>query len=260
MDEVRTIDQRSAATWSAAVEYPDSDELPMAENEVQAHAIRAAFGALEQHYSPQEKPYIASDLLLYYEEGNPKKSVAPDLMVVFGVGLHRRPSYKLWEEGKPPDFVLEVSSQSSRERDRTEKLDRYAGLGVREYFVFDPGDAEEAEDGRDGELAGYRLWGRRYVACGVSQESGRELESETLGLWIRPEGKLVRFRDPASGKDLRTHREDAEAFRESERGRIEAERQRDEAERRRAKERRERLRLEAQLAAMKSRRSDPDGP
>ena len=220
MDEERTIEQRPAVAWPAEVEYPDSDGLPMAENTVQCRAIREAMGALEHHYKPGREVGIASDLLLYYRQGDPATSVAPDLMVSFDVRMLGLPSYKLWEVGKPPEFVLEVSSQSSRELDRTKKVELYAGLGVREYFVFDPGDPEDVGDGQDGKLSGYRLWGSKYVESGESTERGRELESEQLGLLLRPEGKLVRFRDPATGKDLPLHQEESQ-------GRLEAERERD---------------------------------
>ena len=291
MDEERTIEQRPAVAWPAEVEYPDSDGLPMAENTVQCRAIREAMGALEHHYKPAREVGIASDLLLYYRQGDPATSVAPDLMVSFDVRMLGLPSYKLWEVGKPPEFVLEVSSQSSRELDRTKKVELYAGLGVREYFVFDPGDPEDVGDGQDGKLSGYRLWGRKYVESGESSDRGRELESEELGLLLRPEGKLVRFRDPVTGKDLPLHQEDldgrleaeerrAEAererdtqmhgrreaekrFAESEERRAEAERERDEqmrarqeAERGREEERLARLRLEAELAAL---RGGPSG-
>ena len=285
MDEERTIEQRPAVAWPAEVEYPDSDGLPMAENTVQGRAIREAMVALEHHYKPGREVGIASDLLLYYRQGDPATSVAPDLMVSFGVRMLGLPSYKLWEIGKPPEFVLEVSSQSSRELDRTKKVELYAGLGVREYFVFDPGDPEDVGDGQDGKLSGYRLWGSKYVESGESTERGRELESEELGLLLRPEGKLVRFRDPATGKDLPLHQEESQGRLEAERerdaemhsrqeaererdaemhsrqeaererdaemrARQEAERERDEEKRGREEERRARLRLEAELAAL----------
>ncbi len=277
MDEERTIEQRAAVAWPAEVEYPDSDGLPMAENTVQCRAIREAMGALEHHYKPGREVGMASDLMLYYREGDPATYVAPDVMVSFGVRMLGLPNYKLWEVGKPPEFVLEVSSQSSRELDRTKKVELYAGLGVREYFVFDPGDPEDVLDGKDGRLVGYRLWGRKYVESGESSERGRELESEELGLLLRPEDKLVRFRDPATGKDLPLHQEETEGRLEAEkrfaeaeerraeaerkrdeqmRARQEAEREREEAERGREEERMARLRLEAELAAL---RGGPSG-
>ena len=227
MDEERTIEQRAAVAWPAEVEYPDSDGLPMAENTVQCRAIREAMGALEHHYKPGREVGMASDLMLYYREGDPATYVAPDVMVSFGVRMLGLPNYKLWEVGKPPEFVLEVSSQSSRELDRTKKVELYAGLGVREYFVFDPGDPEDVGDGQDGKLSGYRLWGRKYVESGESSDRGRELESEELGLLLRPEGKLVRFRDPVTGKDLPLHQEETEGRIEAEERQAEAERERD---------------------------------
>ena len=249
VDEERTIEQRAAVAWPAEVEYPDSDGLPMAENTVQCRAIREAMGALEHHYKPGREVGMASDLMLYYREGDPATYVAPDVMVSFGVRMLGLPNYKLWEVGKPPEFVLEVSSQSSRELDRTKKVELYAGLGVREYFVFDPGDPEDVGDGQDGRLSGYRLWDSKYVESGESSERGRELESEELGLLLRPEGKLVRFRDPATGKDLPLHQEESQGRLEAERERDEQMRARQEVERKLEEERQFRSRLEAELAA-----------
>ena len=270
MEQKRGIERRQDVAWPAEVEYPDSDGLPLADNQVQARAIFAAIGALEHHYKPGREVGMASDLMLYYREGDPATYVAPDVMVSFGVRMLGLPNYKLWEVGKPPEFVLEVSSQSSRELDRTKKVELYAGLGVREYFVFDPGDPEDVGDGQDGKLSGYRLWGSKYVESGESSERGRELESEELGLLLRPEGKLVRFRDPVTGKDLPLHQEETEGRIEAEERRAEAERERDEhmrarqeaereraeAERGREEERLARLRLEAELAAL---RGGPSG-
>ncbi len=203
MDQEEIIEQRPAIARAEAVVYPDSDDEPMAEDQLQADAIRAAYSALEEHfrYAP-DRPLLAGNLLLYYVEGDPTLSVAPHAMVVFGVSTHSRANYKLWDEGKAPDFILEVSSTLSRQRYRTWKADLYASLGVREYFLFDPGDLEDAKDGLDGDLLGYRLRGKHYVECGRSQSRGRELESETLGLLVRPVGKLVRFRDRQTGEEL----------------------------------------------------------
>ncbi|MCE2413599.1 Uma2 family endonuclease [Candidatus Poribacteria bacterium] len=73
------------------------------------------------------------------EEGNPRKSVSPDVFVAFGVSKKRRRTYKIWEEGQAPDFVLEVASPSTYRHDLTRKKDLYASvLGVREYYIYDP--------------------------------------------------------------------------------------------------------------------------
>ncbi len=54
--------------------------------------------------------YVSGDLLIYYQEGDPGVSIAPDVFVVMGAAKHERPSYRLWDEPKAPDFVLEVAS------------------------------------------------------------------------------------------------------------------------------------------------------
>ena len=77
-------------------------------------------------------------LLLYYEQGNPYRSVAPDCFVVLGVKSHFRRVYKLWEEGKAPQVVFEVSSKSTQKEDLGKKMTLYAQLGVLEYFIYDP--------------------------------------------------------------------------------------------------------------------------
>ena len=67
--------------------------------------------------------YVSGDLLIYYEEGNPRVSVAPDVFVVFGVEDRMRMNYKVWEEGKGPDFVLEVASPRTWREDVGRKRD-----------------------------------------------------------------------------------------------------------------------------------------
>ena len=122
----------------AAIDYPSSDGKPLAENDAQLHAIHYAFGALLLYYRDRPDVYVSGDLLIYYEEGNPRVSVAPDVFVVFGVEDHKRMNYKVWEEGKGPDFALEVASPNTWREDVKRKPGVYAGLGVREYFLFDP--------------------------------------------------------------------------------------------------------------------------
>ena len=56
--------------------------------------------------------YMAGSLLIYYEQGNRKAMVAPDVFAVMGVPGHDRSSYLLWWEGKAPDFVLEITMEA----------------------------------------------------------------------------------------------------------------------------------------------------
>ena len=165
-------------------------------------------GALTRHFGGRRDVYVSGDLLLYYEEGNPRVSIAPDVFVVFGVEDRQRPNFKLWEEGRAPAFVLEVTSPSTWRDDLGRKRSVYARLGVREYWQYDP----------SGEHLPSRLQGERLTRSGyvrqpvaTATDGTLMLRSETLGLELRAApGREMRFRDPTTGDDLRSHAEEAE--------------------------------------------------
>lgn len=129
--------QRSTLV-TPGIDYPDSDGQPTAESEFQLNPILYAVGALRSHFQDRDDVYVVGDLMLYYEEGDQTASVAPDVFVVFGVPNHLRRTYLLWQEGKAPDFVLEVTSRSTRQVDQGIKRGLYARLGVVEYWQYDP--------------------------------------------------------------------------------------------------------------------------
>ena len=191
-----------------AIDYPDSDGLPMAENESQFWPILYVGSALDGYYQDREDVYVVGNLLLYYQEGDRSKSVSPDLMVVFGAPKHTRSSYRLWEEPKAPDFVLEIASESTYRADRGEKRDLYAGMGVSEYWQYDPVGTY-----LDPPLLGFRLVEGRYAPILGAQEGGiMTLRSEVLGLELHlrsgePVREALHFHDPVRGEYLRTYRE-----------------------------------------------------
>ncbi len=196
----------------AAVDYPSSDGKPMAENDAQLAAILYAVGALRVYFAARADVYVSGDLLMYYEEGNPRVSVAPDAFVVLGVEDRVRMNYKVWEEGKGPDFVLEVASPSTWREDVGPKRSTYARLGVREYVLYDP-----AGEHLSPVLQGYRLVGGVYERQVAVESIDRTLalRCETLGLELRTkQGGEMRFRDPATGQDLLSHGEEHAARQE----------------------------------------------
>ena len=190
------------------IHYPSSDGKPMAENDAQRNAILYGIGALTRHFRDRRDVYVSGDLLIYYEEGNPRVSIAPDVFVVFGVEKRERLNYKLWEERRAPAFVLEVASPSTWRDDVGRKRSAYACLGVREYWQYDPlGEHLPAR------LQGERLTRSGYVRQPVltASDGTLTLRSETLGLELRAApGREMRFRDPASGRVLRSYDEEAE--------------------------------------------------
>ena len=189
----------------AAVDYPCSDGRPMAESDFQLKPLVYAITALQTHFLHQSQVYVAGDMFLYFKEGAPRAVVAPDVFVVVGAPKHMRMSYKLWEEPKAPDFVLEITSRSTRAEDQGRKREVYASLGVREYWLFDP-----TGDWLAPPLQGFRLHGGEYrpLPSLALVHGGLSLHSEALGLDVRldEEGRL-RFHDPASGEDLPAHEE-----------------------------------------------------
>ena len=204
--------------------YPSSDGKPLAENMWQAEAIMNAASDLKV-VRPQA--LVAVDILVYPEEGNTKNSIAPDVLVAFERPLHKRSSYFVWREGKPPDWVLEVASPSTQKKDRECKLSGYAAMGVAECWLFDPkGDAYPRGTPR---LQGLRLEGGEYVPLDSRIEGGlRLIRSEALCLDIRIDSELLRFRDPATGRDVQ-HRAEETAQRRAAEARAETEAKRREA-------------------------------
>ena len=246
------------APAAVPVEYPSSDGRPMAENDAQRNAITYAIGALTTHFKGRPDVYVSGDLLIYYEEGNPRVSIAPDVFVVFGVEDRDRLNYKLWEERRPPDFVLEVASPSTWRDDLNRKRSVYERLGVREYCQYDPnGEHLPAR------LMGWRLTPSGYVRQPVETApgGGSTLRSRTLGLELRAApARELRFRDPATGRDLRSHEEEAEGRRAAEaRADEEAEGRRAEAKARRAAEARADEEAEGRRAEAEARRAEAEG-
>ena len=190
------------------IEYPCSDGVAMSENDFQARALLNARHFLGTHFRERRDVYVSGNIFVYYEPRNLSMTVSPDILVAFGVERRKRRSYRTWEEGKAPDFVLEVLSPSTWQRD-LDKRKTYARLGVREYFVFDP-TGEHIEPA----LQGYRLdWGRYEPMAGLGPLAVR---SRVLGLdlWVDSERDL-RMRDAETGENLRSAEESEAKWREA---------------------------------------------
>jgi len=176
--------------------------------------------------------------------------VAPDVFVVMGAPSHDRASYKLWQEPKAPDFVLEITSKSTYSEDQGAKRGVYALLGVKEYWQYDPtGDYLEPP------LQGLQLIERNYWPLLMQARSGDALRmhSAVLGLDLRLEEEQLRFHDPATGEPLRSHAEAELARQATEQARQAAELSRQDAEARAEEESRQRRALEARLAELEQR-------
>jgi Uma2 family endonuclease len=214
------------------IEYPESDGKPMAESPIHLKAMLHLIGALDDHFAGEPDVYVSGNMFIYFEKRKPP--IAPDLFVVRGVPKGDRDVYLLWQEGKAPCFVLEVTSKSTREEDEISKKSRYAQLGVEEYFLFDP-----RSEYLHPRFQGFLLTGGAYQPLRLSPDGG--LTSRTLGISFRPQGKFLRMTDVKTGRLLLTYEEWKAKAQEAE-GRAEAAQERAEAEsvaRRAAEERAE---------------------
>ena len=176
------------------IEYPSSDGAPLAESYFQLIPLVYAFDALRRHYAHRDDVFVVADMLIYYNEGT-MDSVAPDVFVVLGAENRPRHSYQLWQEPKGPDFVLEITSASTQDKDQGPKRETYRRLGVREYWQYDPtGDYLRPP------LQGLELIGGRYQRLPAEKlaDGTLRLQSEVLGLEVRQEAEGLRLYDPVT--------------------------------------------------------------
>ena len=110
-----------------------------------------------RHFSGQPDTLVRPPFVVNYDPHDMNRRIEPDLCVAFGVdvaAIDRRNGFIIWEVGKPPDFVMEVASESTHERDTGFKRELYARLKIQEYWRVDP---------TGGDFYGYPLAGEVLV-------------------------------------------------------------------------------------------------
>ncbi len=240
----------SYAPTETADLYPESDGKPMAETDLHIEAILRMRLIFRGYYTETPDVYVSGNLMMYYEDTRPPKAVSPDLLISFGVGKKPRRTYKIWEEGKPPDFVVEFSSKSTVQNDLNNKMELYARLGVSEYFLCDV-------DRRylPAPLMGFRLIDGEYVEIAPNADGG--ISSEMLGLDFHVLADGFGIYDPVTRKWLQTPEEAANSRAERDRERAERDRERAERDRERAERAETELaRLREELARSKENSSE----
>ena len=169
----------------------------------------------------------------------------PDLLIAFDVdpaAYRARNGYVISEQGKPPDFVLEVASASTGRSDVEEKRDAYAAFGILEYWRFD-----QTGEHHGSRLAGDRLEEGRYVPIPIDRLNEDVLQgySAALNLHLRWEAGRLGWHDPATGEHIPTY--------ESQRARADQEGRRADQEGRRADhERAARIQAEARVRELEN--------
>jgi Uma2 family endonuclease len=184
------------------IEYPTSDGRPMAETDLHRTLMFDLITSLDDWFLPDPMVYVSGNLLVFYRRGNKRRHLAPDVFAVRGVPKRRRDHYLIWEEGKSPEVVIELTSASTRDEDIKYKFDLYQDeLRVKEYFLFDP-----YEEYLDPSFQGFRLIDGEFQP--IAPADGR-LPSEVLGLHLFRDGTQLRLWDPKTGKVVATRSERA---------------------------------------------------
>jgi len=183
--------------------YPESDGEPMAETQVHLEAMVLLRQALEDFYGDRRDVFISTDQFWFWNEGHPEDRLAPDLLVALGVPEKtkaERGSFRAWEENNVvPSIIFEMASKGTWRNDVKTKYEKYAELGVREYFIFDPLGEFLAK-----RLTGYRLQGSEYIPI-VPDDF--DVYSSLFGFKLTPEGEMIRLIDSATGRLIPTRRE-----------------------------------------------------
>ena len=204
-----------------SIEYPETDDMPMPDNDEQFVPVTDALSALRYWYSDRDDVYVSGNLFVYYRMNDNRTWVAPDVFVVMGGTVKGfRDSWITWREGKPPDFAMEFASRSTWRYDLGDKRRIYVNMGVPEYWRFDPAGRYFRPP-----LVGERLVNGQYQPIPVAMDADGILRGHSailgLDLCVLPDGQL-RFYDPQSGQWLRTYEEEV-ALRERETAAREAE-------------------------------------
>lgn len=197
------------------IEYPETDGQPMGETDLHRNWMIRIFDRLNYRYRDQ-RVYVASDLLVYYEEGEPSRYIVPDVFVVTDCQRRDRRVFKTWEEKRTPNVAIEVTSRSTRRHDLFYKPRVYAEIGISEYFLYDPTSEYLLP-----QLKGFRLENGAYVAMELDHTGA--LECQELDLRLRLEaGQLVIY-DRQTGDPLRTEAEAERLARETAEARMASE-------------------------------------
>ena len=175
----------------------------MAETDFHRDLMFDLIDRLDYRFADKSNVYVSGNLLLFYERGNKRKHVSPDVFVVFGVAKKKRLNYLLWKERKSPSFITELTSSSTKNEDKKKKFELYRDvLKVKEYFRFDP-----FGDYLNPRLQGFRLQKGEYVP--IAPVDGR-LPSEELGLHLEAVGENLVLWDPVMKEYIPTSEERAE--------------------------------------------------
>ena len=170
-----------------------SDEPPL-ESYRHLKQLILLLTCLERLWQDRQDFFVGANMSIYYSTRQLKSEdvKGPDFFVVLNTERRERKSWVVWaEDGKYPNLILEVLSDSTAKNDRDLNKQLYQDVfRTPNYFWFDPYTLE---------FAGFKLTYRRYEEI-IPNEQGW-LWSDELQLYLgileeqlrffTPEGELV---------------------------------------------------------------------
>ena len=192
--------------WKEKV-LPDifyEDPPPVEDGMLQDPFIRRIAYLLTERYEDSPDVFVSSGGFIFYNPEDGNQRVAPDCYIAFGVDVkaiyENLPNYWIWEVGKPPDFVMEVASKSTADRDLGEKRESYERLRIAEYWRMDPtGGTLYGQP-----LAGERLVDGKYAPYGLEIEAEGAVRgySALLDVVFCWDGREFDALDPETGRTI----------------------------------------------------------
>ena len=110
--------------------YIDNDGRPIGETPCHVRNVCYLLEPLESWFRADSQVFVAGALVLHYEYGRRDRYLSPDIFVVRGISKepeHR--NYLVWEEGRGPDMVIEITSEWTQDEDQIEKRAIYTSRG-----------------------------------------------------------------------------------------------------------------------------------
>ena len=234
----RTVKVRPPAIPAGDIRLPDPPDRTPDMTTVDYLSATGNLHHLRQHFGKPDTTLVAGER---YISPAPATSMAglryPDLLIAFGVSpdaYRRHNGYIISEQGKPPDFVLEVASRSTADTDTGPKRHDYAALAIPEYWRFDA--TGEYHGTR---LAGDRLTAGAYHPIRIDELADGILQgySPILNLNLRWAHGQLEWHDPATGIHIATFDSERAGRRYAEQQAARERSRADAAERRAASER-----------------------
>lgn len=204
--------------YEDGVYYPEADGAPLPDGNEQYHEFLHVNTLLQGRYADQPRIIVAGNTFVYYDQGQPQRSISPDCYVAFDVDpdlIEHYNHYRVWVVGKPPDFALEIASFHTAQNDLHDKRELYAIIGIGEYWRYDPTP--------DSRYYGEPLVGERLGDDGAYHRLPMAPDAEgrprgyspTLGLDLVWEDRELRLYDPVTGEWLRDYAEEQAARRDA---------------------------------------------